>query len=647
MDAPLVDSLTRFALQIIPELTLAVTACVLFLAATWRIDRTTAAVTALIGTGSSVLALYFSTLTTLTLGEGGLALVLGAFLFGMAAREGKLIWIGTAIFGVAMAFLNFNLASTGQVLTVEGQREVIQEKEKRLKQLNEAAAGAEGQKEEEERKLKEEIDAQESRLQALTYSGSLYPSRLALVIRFITLIGGLILILGSWTEIPDRQAGEFHACLLLAVAGTCLTASANDLVTLYLSLELISIPTYVLLYLPRSDSAAQEAAMKYFLLSIFSSALLLFGFSYLYGLTGNTNVPTMVEALRQLPLTGMQQALPLVALVLVVAGLGFRISAVPFHFYAPDVYQGTAIPGAALLAFLPKVAGFIALTRLLGYVWVDADGRVSDQVTVVLWIMAAVTMTLGNVLAFLQDNVKRMLGYSSVAHAGYMLIGLAVAPLLINASAPAALSQLPAVIGGIEAMVFYLIAYGAMTIGAFSVLSYLSTQDRPVETVNDLSGVGRSHPGVSLLMVLFLFSLVGMPATAGFWGKAFLFLGALGVQTDPSNAAAIQNQKAQLFFILAIVGAVNAAISGYYYLRIAGVMFLGEELRPIEKPRAAPTLACILLCAFFTLLGGLYPRPFVSAIQSAMPARIDHPRAANLGGLDRALAAEQVPAVGP
>lgn len=649
MDSQIVYSLTSYAVPIIPEIILAVTACVLFLAATWHINRATAAVTALIGVGASLLALYFGTLTEMTLG-GTLALVLGALLFGMAAREGKPLWIGTAIFGAAMIFVAFYLSSSKELLTAEGRREIIQNHEKELKQLTEAApAEKDARKERAERisKLKEQIDSEEARLQAITYAAPLYPSRLALVIRCITLLGGFILVLGSWVEIPDRQAGEFHACLLLALAGTSLAALANDLVTLYLSLELLSIPTYVLLYLPRSDQLAQEAAMKYFLLSIFSSALLLFGFSYLYGLTGNTNIPTMVEALRQ-PMTGAQQAVPLVALVLVVAGLGFRISAVPFHFYAPDVYQGTAIPGAALLAFLPKVAGFIALTRLLGYVWVDADGRVSDQVTVVLWIMAAVTMTLGNVLAFLQDNIKRMLAYSSVAHAGYMLIGLAVAPLLINAGAPTGLApQLP-VMGGVEAMVFYLIAYGAMTIGAFAILSYLSTRDRPIETVNDLSGLGRSYFGVALLMGLFLFSLIGMPFTAGFIGKALLFLGAFGVPTDPASPASAQNLKAQLFFVLLIVAAINVAIGAFYYLRVVGVMFLGEELRPIEKPRAAPTMACILLCAFFTLLAGIYPLPFITAIQNAMPGRIETSRGvAGLGGPDRVLAVEQVPPAGP
>src|SRR5262249_47800342 len=171
----------------------------------------------------------------------------------------------------------------------------------------------------------------------------------------------------SWDEIPDRVAAEYHACVLVIVAGLCLTGSANELVTLFLALELVSIPTYVLLYLPRTDPAAQEAAMKYFLLSIFSSGMLLFGFSYLYGLAGTANLPALIEALgRSGPggLPGVAQ----VALVMIVAGLSFRITAVPFHFYAPDVYQGTATAAAALLAFVPKVAGFAALLRLLGFI---------------------------------------------------------------------------------------------------------------------------------------------------------------------------------------------------------------------------------------------------------------------------------------
>ena len=314
--------------------------------------------------------------------------------------------------------------------------------------------------------------------------------------------------------------------------------------------------------------------------------------------------------------------------MLIVAGLGFRISAVPFHFYAPDVYQGTAIPGAALLAFLPKVAGFIALVRILGYAWLDTVGRVADPVTVVLWIMAAVTMTLGNVLAFLQNNVKRILGYSSVAHAGYMLIGLAVAPLLINTSSP---TETPPV-GGVESVVFYLIAYGAMTIGAFAVLSYLSTPERPVETVNDLSGAARRHPGVSLLMVLFLFSLVGMPMTAGFTGKMLLFLGALGVPTDQGPIAsqglpllgAGPGRRGQR-------GHQRLLLSAHRRGHVPGRRAAADR----ENPDGADTGVPAAL-RLFTIWAGVYPNPFLSRIQWAIPARTESSRAA----------AGQVPAAG-
>jgi NADH-quinone oxidoreductase subunit N len=202
---------------------------------------------------------------------------------------------------------------------------------------------------------------------AALYSGPVVADPFTLLIRVITLVGGAILVLSSWHEIPDSQAGEYQGCLLIIIAGVGLTGAANDLITLFLALELVSIPTYVLLYLPRHDVPAQEAAVKYFLLSVFSSALQLLGFSYLYGLAGTTNLPALADALA-VPGGGRMPGVAVAALVLVVAGLGFRITAVPFHFYAPDVYQGTATAGAALLAFVPKVAGFAGLLRLLNLV---------------------------------------------------------------------------------------------------------------------------------------------------------------------------------------------------------------------------------------------------------------------------------------
>jgi NADH-quinone oxidoreductase subunit N len=313
----------------------------------------------------------------------------------------------------------------------------------------------------------------------------------------------------------------------------------------------------------------------------------------------------------------------LVALVMVLAGLGFKMTVVPFHFYAPDVYQGTATAGAALLAFMPKAAGFIALMRVLGFVPADlvllkskvALGlALGTQVPILLWILAAVTMTIGNVLALQQDNLKRLLAYSSVAHAGYMLIGLAAAPYL-----PAGSSKLFP--GGVEAVLFYLVAYSAMTVGAFAVLAYLSTPQRPVETVDDLAGLSKSHPGIALLMVVFLFSLIGMPFTAGFWGKLLLFLGPIAVRspesTDPAEPA--WDNQVMLFRVLALIGVLNAAVGAWYYLRIAAVMYLRGTIRPLEKARAWPGLAALWVCALVTLAAGFYPLPLWQATHDTVP----------------------------
>jgi NADH-quinone oxidoreductase subunit N len=441
---------------------------------------------------------------------------------------------------------------------------------------------------------------------------------LALFTKILALAGGAVLVLFSWDEVPDRWAAEYQACLLVIVAGTTLVGAANELITLFLALEMTSIPTYVLLYLPRHDAAAQEAAMKYFLLSVFSSALTLFGFSYLYGLTGTTNIPAQTQALASAGSGGLP-AVALLALVMVVAGLGFRISAVPFHFYAPDVYQGAPTAGAALLAYVPKVAGFVALVRglgfapqapLLGSLAVYPGLVLGPQVSTLFWILAAVTMTLGNVLALLQDNLKRLLAYSSVANAGYMLLGLAVAPYL-RAGGP------DSPIGGVEALLFYLAAYGAMTTGAFAVIAYLDTPQRPVEAVDDLAGLSRSHPGTALLMTLFLFSLIGIPATAGFAGKLWLFLGAMGVRSDLGDANTLE--QARLFRILALIMALNAAVGAWYYLRIVAVMYLRNPLRPVEARRAWPLLTAVGVCAVITVVLGIYPPSLLGPAARAVP----------------------------
>jgi len=479
---------------------------------------------------------------------------------------------------------------------------------------------------------------------AVRYASPVLLDRLALLLRAVSIIGGIILVLVCWDATPENRAADYHACLLLMVAGMGLSAAANELITLFLALELTSIPTYLILYFGKStrpeeaiDAPAQEAAMKYFLLSIFSSALTLFGFSYLYGLAGTTNLPGLADAFRRANqlVVPMENAAPsplmgmgMIALVMVVAGLGFRLTAVPFHFYAPDVYQGTTTANAAVLAFVPKVAGFAALVRVLGFVLPSVSQEVfaataaqpilSDQLPVLLWIIAAVTMTLGNILGLLQDNLRRLLAYSSVAHAGYMLIGLAVAPTLLGTSG--------AMVDGVDAMFFYLVAYGAMTIGAFGVLHYLDTTGQRAATMDDLAGLSRTRPGMALLMILFLFSLIGIPLTAGFMGKFLLFAGALDVPANPDLAASLEQRK--LFITLAVIAAINAAIGGWYYLRIAAVMYLREPSPFVDnvsdkRERSWPVLVAVWLCALLTLGIGVYPASLKQAVQAAVPRQTD------------------------
>lgn len=415
-------------------------------------------------------------------------------------------------------------------------------------------------------------------------------------VRWLSLAGGMLLVLFSWSETGDEQAGDYFGCLMIIIAGLSLVGAANELVTLFIALEMISIPTYIMLYLPKNDNATQESAVKYFMLSIFSSAILLFGFSYLYGLAGSTNLSVILYTLRSSQDVTTIPLFAQVAVIMILAGLGFKIAAVPFHFYAPDVYEGTSAGMAALLAFVPKVAGFVALIRVLGFVIPSElfvqnkpiGMALSSQIPILLWFLAAITMLVGNVLALLQNNIKRMLAYSSVAHAGYMLIALSAAPYLRNVGAFAP--------DGIESILYYLAAYGAMTIGAFAVISYLDNDQRPMETVDDLAGLSKTHPGISLLMVIFLFSLIGMPFTAGFTGKLLIFFGAIGVNPTGNDTNVIV-----LFRVLAFIAAINAAIGGWYYLRLIAMMYLRTAIKPAQPKASLPILLTIVICAILTI----------------------------------------------
>jgi NADH-quinone oxidoreductase subunit N len=270
---------------------------------------------------------------------------------------------------------------------------------------------------------------------------------------------------------------------------------------------------------------------------------------------------------------------------MVVAGLGFRITAVPFHFYAPDVYQGTSAGAAAMLAMIPKIAGFAALVRVLGFVMPEGmvtGMALSRHVPVLLWFLAVITMSLGNLLALLQDNLRRLLAYSSVAHAGYMLVALASAPYLATGDAGT---------GGVAALLYYLVAYGVMTVGFFTVLAMLDRPERRVETVDDLAGLSQSHPRVAFMLTVLLLSLIGIPLTAGFTGKLMIFFGAMSVPGEPAT----------LYRVLALIGMLNAAIGGWYYLRIITAMYLRTAVRPIAARGPLAGMIALVVCAVLTV----------------------------------------------
>jgi NADH-quinone oxidoreductase subunit N len=437
------------------------------------------------------------------------------------------------------------------------------------------------------------------------------PTGPAAFVRWLVLASAALFALLAYAETRDDNACEYVACLLVAAAGTSLVGRANDLVTLFLSLEMLSIPTYVLLYLPARSREGQEAAVKYFLLSVLSSAVMLFGFSYLYGLTGTTNLGAIVDTLND---AHKMQVGPmaLVAIVLVIAGLGFRLTLVPFHFYAPDVYEGGPTGVIAQLAFVPKVAGFIALARVLGMLYPPLDQLPFDAngtlIPMTLWILAAVSMTFGNAFALLQSNLKRMLAYSGIAHAGYMLIGFVVASTLPDVPN----GQVPSQIG-LDSVLFYLVAYGLMTVGAFAVLVHLAGGDHPVETVDDLAGLAKTHPVAAGALAVCLFSLLGLPLTAGFAGKLLLFVGAFDAPTTGSLRAMAR--------VLAVIAAVNSAVGAVYYLRLIGVMSLRSPLKVAETSRGKAALAVALICATATLALGVYPKPLADAARAAIPLK--------------------------
>lgn len=431
------------------------------------------------------------------------------------------------------------------------------------------------------------------------------------LVKGMGLFAGSMLTLISWNKIPSRYAAEYFGSLILMITGVNLTAVANDLVALFLALELVSIPTYVLLYLPKSDAKAQEAVTKYFLLSVFSSGLFLYGLSLLYGVTGDTNLEAVRQVLAQDGASPMPGLL-VIALLMLVASLGSRVAAVPFHFYAPDVFQGVTVVGAAMLSYVPKIVGFVAMIRLITDTLMlehAADGTLtlSNEATPFIILIAVATMSLGNFAALAQTNIRRLLAYSSIAHAGYMMVGIAAGRSALDA------------VNGMESVLFYLTTYGAMTLGAFAILSYLSSSERTVESVDDLAGLGQTHPIAAFILATCFFSFIGLPPTAGLWGKFYILMAAWFQGSLWLKAAAL-------------ILVLNAAVGGWYYLRVIATIYLADCKEPLPKSRDVPSFAAAVLCGALTL--GLFITPgsvfhLVERASDPTPATISEPIADN------------------
>ncbi|HEV2295566.1 MAG TPA: NADH-quinone oxidoreductase subunit N [Tepidisphaeraceae bacterium] len=443
------------------------------------------------------------------------------------------------------------------------------------------------------------------------------------------------------------DAGEFFGLMLLSIAGVMLVAGANDMILLFLGLELASIPTYIMVSISRPLPVAQEAGVKYFFLGAMSAGIMLFGFSYLYGTTGTTSlheIATRFSESARLD-TGATQTLTAwqqLAVVMLIAGFAFKIAAVPLHFYAGDVYQGAATPVTAFLSFVPKTSGFVALIKLL-FVISGGAWESPEVVQKLLWVMAVLTMTAGNVLGLLQFNVKRVLAYSSIAHTGYMLVGLTVYAVT-GVGADANVKQ-----SALQGVLFYLASYGIMNAGAFGVLMLLpAREDRGLglgraktlpatsaETFEDLAGTGRRNVGLGLAMAVCCFSLIGLPLTVGFFGKLFLI--------RPALDAAHGEDRTWMIWLV-VITMINAAISAAYYLRIVATMFLRPEPTDLaaesEPPtstgggetsgtgaalaRPMPILIAIGLSVFGTLLfGALPPATQVLDLRASSAANIE------------------------
>jgi proton-translocating NADH-quinone oxidoreductase chain N len=375
--------------------------------------------------------------------------------------------------------------------------------------------------------------------------------------------------------------GEFYTLLLFTALAISLIAAATDLILIYLAIELLSITSYVLTGYLREDPKSNEAAIKYFLYGAAASAVMLYGMSLLYGATGSTNLSEIATALREAEASLRGVVFP--AAILLLVGFGFKIAAVPFHQWAPDAYEGAPTPVTAFLSVGPKVAGFAVLARVF---LTALPSFQPDRVVALLAGISVVTMTFGNLVALTQRNIKRMLAYSSIAQAGYILLGVVAASTL-----------------GMTSLVFYLIVYSFTNLGAFIVVITFSNGGGG-DAIEDYAGLSQRSPGLALAMVLFLLSLAGIPPLAGFVGKFYLF------------AAAMKEG----FLWLVLVGVINSIVSLYYYLQVIRQMYIIPPRTEEAVPASRALSSALLIAMAGVLLLGIYPAPLIELIQVAAQA---------------------------
>lgn len=406
----------------------------------------------------------------------------------------------------------------------------------------------------------------------------------ALFFKIIFLITAALTILMSIKYLQEEgfAYGEYYALILFAAVGMMLMAAAADLIIIFLGLETFSLSIYVLAGFFRNRPKANESSLKYFLLGAFSTGFLLYGIALIYGATGSTNLKRIYEFVNSI--TTLPPPLLLIGMALLIVGFGFKVASVPFHMWTPDVYEGAPTSITAFMAVGPKAAGFAAFLRVFLY----ALSSLQPDWTWVLWVLAVLTMTLGNIVAIAQKNIKRMLAYSSIAHAGYILVAMVAANEL-----------------GIASVLYYILAYAFMNLGAFAVVILYGRKGEENINIEDYSGLASKYPLLALAMAIFMFSLAGIPPTAGFVGKFYIF------------SAAVKAGYVEL----AIIGVLNSALSVYYYLRVTVMMYM----RPAEKEwtKLEPSLGLIIvliIAALATLQIGITPAPYLNLAKKSILA---------------------------